>query len=138
MTRYLVRLALSAGAFYFLFPLIPGVQFHGNFLYALLAGALFAFLGWLVESVAIAISAILAITTLGLGLVVLIPAWLLGFWLLPAVVLKLVADIMPSTLSFTSWMPAIWGGLIMLCIGIATSGNIHNKISRSDETRTAV
>lgn len=130
MPRYLIRLALIASAFYFLFPMIPGVQFHGNFIHALLAGALFAFLGWIVEFGAVAVSAVLAISTLGLALIVLIPAWLFGFWILPAVVLRLVADFMPATLTFSGWMPAIEGGLIMLCIGIATSGNIHKKVRR--------
>ena len=130
MTRYLLRLVLIASAFYFLFPMIPGVQFHGNFIHALLAGTLFAFLGWIVEIATIAISAILTISTLGVALIVLMPAWLFGFWLLPAVVLRLVADFMPSTVTFSGWMPAIWGGLIMLCIGIATSGDVHKRIRR--------
>jgi len=137
MTRYLIRLVLSAGAFYFLFPMIPGVQFHGNFLYALLSGALFALLGWIVESVAIALSAILAISTLALALFVLVPAWLLGFWLLPAVALRFVADFMPSTLSFSGWTPAIWGGLIMLVIGLITSGGFHKKLKRFDQSSSA-
>ncbi len=131
MKRYLIRLVLMASAFYFLFPMIPGVQFQGNFLYALLAGALFALVGWFVEFLAIAISAILTIGTLGLALIVLIPVWLLGFWLLPAIGLRLVADFMPSTLSFAGWVPAIWGGLIMLFIGIVTSGDVHKKIRRT-------
>lgn len=137
MTRYLIRLVIMAGAFYFIFPMLPGVQFHGNFIHAVLAGALFAFLGWLVESVAIVISAILAISTLGLALIILIPAWLLGFWLLPAVALRFVADFMPATLSFSGWMPAIWSGLIMLCIGAATSGDMHRKIRRSSQAGAA-
>jgi hypothetical protein len=111
--------------------MIPGVQFHGTFVHALVAGAIFAFIGWVVESVAIAVSALLAIGTLGIALIVLVPAWILGFWLLPAVGLKLLADFMPATLTFSGWMPAIWGGLIMLCIGIATSGSTHTK-SRND------
>jgi uncharacterized membrane protein YvlD (DUF360 family) len=131
MTRYLIRLALIACAFYFLFPMIHGIQFHGNFVHALLAGVVFAFLGWIVESIAIAITALLAIGTLGLGLLILIPMWILGFWLLPAVVLKFVADIMPSTLSFSGWEPAIWGGLIMLCIGIITSGQVTGLTRRT-------
>ncbi|HEY9869037.1 MAG TPA: hypothetical protein V6D08_07715, partial [Candidatus Obscuribacterales bacterium] len=109
MRRYLLRLVLIGSAFYFLFPMIPGVQFHGNFIHALLAGAVFAFCGWIVEVVAITISAILTIGTLGLALFLLIPAWLFGFWLLPAVALRLVADFMPSVLSFSGWMPAIGG-----------------------------
>lgn len=112
--------------------MIPGVQFHGNFLYALMAGALFAFIGWIVESLAIAASAILTITTFGLALIVLIPLWLLGFWMLPAVGLKLVADFIPATLAFTGWMPAIWAGLVMLLIGIVTSGDVQKKIRRTE------
>jgi hypothetical protein len=136
MTRYVIRLVLVAGTFFFLFPMIPGVQFHGNFLHALLAGALFAFLGWVVESIAVAITAIMTISTLGLALIVLVPAWLLGFWLLPAVGLKLLAEFMPATLAFSGWMPAIWGGLLMLCIGIATSG-AQKKIKVTQQTVAA-
>ncbi|MBX9691800.1 MAG: phage holin family protein [Cyanobacteria bacterium] len=127
MTRYLIRLVLFACAFFFLFPMVAGIQFHGTFWEALGAGVLFAFLGWVVESVAIALTAILTIGSLGMALFVLVPAWLLGFWLLPALVLRYVADIMPNTLSFTGWVPAIWGGLIMLVIGIATSGAMSGQ-----------
>lgn len=137
MKRYLIRLVLLACAFYFLFPMIPGVQFHGNFIHALLAGTLFAFLGWIVEFGAIALTAVLAVGTLGLALIVLAPAWLFGFWLLPAVVLRLVADFMPSILSFSGWMPAIGGGLIMLCIGIVTSGDVHKQMRQRDRVGSA-
>ncbi|MBZ0186212.1 MAG: phage holin family protein [Candidatus Obscuribacterales bacterium] len=139
MTRYLMRLVLIASALFFIFPMIPGTQFHGNFLHALGAGILFAFLGWIVESLAIALSAILTIGTLGLALLILIPAWILGFFLLPALVLRYVADFMPATLSFTGWTPAFWGGLIMLCIGIATSGKDHERIrSTRVTTKTTI
>ncbi len=130
MKRYLLRLLLIASAFYFLFPMIPGVEFHGNFIHALLAGALFAMVGWIIEVLAIAASTVVAIGTLGMALIVLIPVWLFGFWLLPAVALRLVADLMPSTLTFAGWIPAIGGGLIMLIIGIATSGDVHKKIRK--------
>jgi len=129
MKRYLIRLALIACAFYFLLPMIPGVHFYGNFVHALLAGALFAFFGLLIEFAAIALSAVLTIASLGMALIVLIPAWLFGFWLLPAIVLRVVADVMPSTLAFSGWIPAIWAGLIMLLIGVATSGDVRNKAS---------
>jgi len=138
MKRFVIRLLLIASSFYFLFPMIPGVHFQGNFMHALLAGALFAFLGWLVEFGAIAISTILAVGTLGVALIILIPAWLFGFWLLPAVALRLVADLMPNTLTFTGWVPAIWGGLIMLCIGILTSGDTPVRASSNHRSRAAV
>jgi hypothetical protein len=69
------------------------------------------------------VSAILAFGTLGLALLFLVPMWLFGFWLLPAVALKLLAGLMPSYLTVSGWTPAILGGLIMLIIGIVTSGN---------------
>jgi uncharacterized membrane protein YvlD (DUF360 family) len=134
MTRYLLRLFLIAGVFYFILPLIPGIRFHGSFLYALGAGVLFAFLGWLVEAIAIAITAVLTVSTLGLALVVLIPAWLLGFWLLPAVVLKLVADFMPAELAIAGWLPAIWGGLVMLVVGVLTSGHLRGTTRQEAAT----
>jgi hypothetical protein len=130
MTRYFVRLVLIAATFYFIFPHIPGVEFHGSFVHALLAGAVFAFLGWLVEVLAVAGSALLTITTLGMALLILIPAWLFGFWLLPAVGLKITADMMPGTLTLHGWMPAIEGGLLMLCIGVATGGKVQKGMRK--------
>jgi hypothetical protein len=133
MKRYLLRLVLIAATFDFIFPMIPGISFHGSFVHAIGVGILFAFLGWIIESLAIALSALLTIGTLGMALLVLIPAWLLGFWLLPAFVLRSVADIMPATLSFSGWLPAIEGGLLMLLIGVATSGDTHKRaIKRAD------
>jgi uncharacterized integral membrane protein len=130
MVRSIMRLLLTASAFYFLLPMLPGVQFHGNFLHALGAGILFAFFGWLVELLAIAISAMLTIGTWGMALLILVPAWIFGFWLLPAVTLKLLAGVMPATLTIAGWLPAIGGGLIMMIIGIATSGDTHKKVRR--------
>lgn len=135
MKRYVIRLLLFAVAFNCLFPLLPGAQFHGNFAHALLAGALFAFFGWLIEFLAVSISAILAIGTLGMALILLVPAWLFGFWLLPAVTLKAVSVVIPSIVQFTGWMPAIWSGLIMLLIGILTSGDLHWTVRNGKNRR---
>lgn len=132
MKRYLFRLVLIAGAFYFLFPLLPGVEFKGNFGHALLAGALFAFLGWLLEIAAVSLTALLTIGTFGAALLVLVPAWLFGFWLLPAVTLRWTADLMPTALKFDGWIPAIEGGLIMLVIGIVTSG-VKDKVGKKKD-----
>ena len=139
MQRHLFRLLLSAGAFYFLVPLIPGAAFHGNFGHALLAGVLFAVAGWVIEFFAVAISTLLTITTLGMALFFLIPVWLFGFWLIPALALRMVAELMPSVLLFNSWMPAIVGGLIMLFIGVITSGDIHVRIrNNSDQPKAMI
>lgn len=137
MTRYMIRLLLISAAFFFVFPMIPGIQFHGNFAHALVVGMLFAFIGWIVESFAIAISALLTLGTLGMALVILIPAWILGFWLLPALALMYVAQLVPGSLSFAGWQPAMWGGLIMLGIGIVTSGNLRERAQKTTRDVTA-
>jgi uncharacterized membrane protein YvlD (DUF360 family) len=121
--RILFRVLLIALAFYFIFPKIPGIDVHGGFTHVFIAAALFGIFGWLVEVIAIAISAVLTVTSLGMALLVLVPLWLLGFWLLPAVTLKLMADFMPQTLTIHGWVPAIEGGLLMLLIGICTGGD---------------
>ncbi len=132
MKRQLFRLILIALAFYFIFPNIPGIQIHGTFLHIFIAAVAFAFLGWLVETIAITISALLTFGTLGLALLILIPLWLFGFWLIPAYVLRLLADLMPTYLTISGWTPAIVGGLVMLLIGIATGGN-PNRYRRQNE-----
>lgn len=68
------------------------------------------------------LSAVLTVTTLGLALVVIVPVWLLGFWLLPAIALKLLAEFMPNTLTISGWLPAILAGLVLLVISIVTGG----------------
>jgi len=122
LNRQILRVALISLALYFIFPQIPGIHVHGNFVHVFIAALVFTLLGWIVEAIAIAISAVLTVGTLGLALLVLVPLWLLGFWLIPAYVLKLTADLMPTYLSIAGWTPAILGGLVMLVIGIATSG----------------
>lgn len=127
MKHFLVRLVLMGCAFYFVLPMIHGIEFHGNFFHAVMVGIFFAFMGWVIELIAIALSTMLTIGTLGLALIILIPAWLLGFWLLPAIVLKVVSDIMPSTLTINGWGPALWGGLVMFVIGIITGGDASRR-----------
>jgi hypothetical protein len=131
MGRHLLRLLFTSASFYFLLPLIPGVQFHGSFLHALLAGILFTVFAWVVELAAMTVSATLLIATLGMALFILAPLWLLGFFLLPAIALRLVADTIPSVIWFSGWWPAIWSGLVVLFIGVTTSGDIHVRMRRN-------
>ena len=81
---------------------------------------MFSILGTIVSWVAAILTAVFAVTTLGLGLLILIPLWVLGFWLIPAYVLLLTASILPSYLSVAGWGPAILGGLITLVIGMVS------------------
>ena len=121
MIRFIARILLTAATFHFILPLIPGIDFHGNFGIAVVAALVFGFIGWLVDLIAVALTAFFTIGTLGLGLLILVPLWLFGFWLLPAVTLKVVADIMPTQLAVGGWIPAIEGGLVLLLVGAITS-----------------
>jgi len=118
--RLLIRIVLKALAFLFLLPLIPGISIHGNFLVAVCLAIFFGLMQWVVELLAMGIAAYLTVSTLGLALLVLIPMWILGFWLLPAIALKLVSDFLPQYLMVAGWGPAILGGLMLLVIGMIT------------------
>lgn len=120
MTSFLIRLVLLALAFHFILPMIGGIDVRGGFLTSLGLALVFSILGVVVTWVAAAITAVVAVGTLGMGLLILIPLWILGFWLLPAYTLLLTSSVMPQALSVSGWWPAIWGGLITLVIGIAT------------------
>jgi len=121
MARLLIRVALFALAIMFVLPLISGIQFHGNFVEAIGLGAGFALLSWFVARAAAWVSGFLAVATLGLGLLILVPLWLFGFWALPGIALKLMADILPAYLTVASWKAALFGGVVMLFINLFTA-----------------
>jgi uncharacterized membrane protein YvlD (DUF360 family) len=119
--RFLAQLMLKALAFLFLLPMVPGIHMHGNFVVAIGLAILFGIMQWVVEVIAMALTAWLTVSTLGMGLLILVPMWILGFWLLPAVALKLVADLIPQHLIVAGWVPAILGSLILFVTNIVTS-----------------
>lgn len=79
-----------------------------------------------------ALAAYLTIATLGIALLVLIPVWILGFWIMPAVALSLVADFMPQYLSVHGTVSAALGGLFMLVVAMLTGGvtSIRDSVKR--------
>jgi uncharacterized membrane protein YvlD (DUF360 family) len=120
MIQFAVRLALKAAAFMILLPHVQGIQFNGGLASALGLAVFFSFMLWAVEALVLFLATVLTVSTFGLALVIIVPLWLLGSWLLPAVALKLVADFMPNTLTVTGWIPAILGGLVLMIIGTVT------------------
>jgi uncharacterized membrane protein YvlD (DUF360 family) len=112
---------VTALVFLFVLPLVHGVGFHGGFVAAIALALLFGILLWIVDAIALALSVMLTITSLGLALLWLIPLWIFGFWLLPAVALKILADLFPTYLTIAGWVPAILSGLIMMFVGVVTS-----------------
>ena len=121
MIRFILKLVFTALVFIYVLPLISGISFHGGFVTGILLAFFFGIMLWIVDFLAMTISTMLTIGSLGLALLILIPLWVFGFWLLPAVALKLLAHFFPTYLTIAGWLPAIWGGLVMLFIGVLTS-----------------
>ncbi|MBX9686412.1 MAG: phage holin family protein [Candidatus Obscuribacterales bacterium] len=119
--RLIIRLLLSALAFTSILPLIPGIQFHGGFMTALLLSIVFGLMLWAVEVLALAIAAIWTIGSFGLALLWLIPLWVVGFWLLPCLSLMLTASVLPQFLSISGFIPAALAAFPLLCVGLLTS-----------------
>jgi hypothetical protein len=78
--------------------------------------AAFSCLFFLIDKLALLLSTVFTVTTLGLALLWLIPFWILGFWIVPTLALKLVACVMPLNLTISGWLPAVIGGLILMAI----------------------
>jgi len=116
--------------------MIGGIHFHGGFLAAAGLAIVFGILLWVVELGAIALATWFTITTFGLALLILVPAYILGFWLLPAFALKLVADFMPQYLSVAGWGAAVLGGLALLVISMVTDG-MTSGLKSSDRAARA-
>lgn len=122
MVRFLMKLLATALSFVYVLPMINGIEFHGTFVHALILAAIFSLMLWGVELLAMGLAAVWTITTFGVALLFLIPLWIVGFWILPAIALKMVADTMPQYLTIYGFWPAVWGGLVILVIGMITGG----------------
>lgn len=127
MMRGILRLVLTALAFVAVLPMIPGIDFHGNFLSALLISILFGLMLWLIELGVGLIAALWTVASLGLALLWLIPLWVIGFWVLPALALLLTAHFVPQHLTITGFWPAALAGLVMMLIGLVTSKTFKHK-----------
>ncbi|MCA9804809.1 MAG: hypothetical protein KC777_22720 [Cyanobacteria bacterium HKST-UBA02] len=112
-------------------PMLPGISFHGNFLHAIGAAAFFTIIIWLVEVAAVFVSTLLTISTFGLALLFIVPIWIMGFFLLPVLALKMLAGLLPGYLTIHGWLPALWGGLVMFLVGVVTGE--HPKVYASKD-----
>lgn len=127
MQALIFRILLSALAFMYVLPLISGIDFNGGFVTAIGMSILFGVMFWLVDLLAVAISAVFAIGTLGVALLWLIPFWILFFWLIPAAALMAVSSIAPSTLFIANGTAAALGGLVLLAISLTTSDMVWHR-----------
>ncbi len=116
MIKFLLRLLILSLVFRCALSAIPGITFHGHLSNAIVMAFAFSVLFWLIDRLALLLSTIFTVTTLGLALLWLVPFWIFGFWIIPTLALKLVAYIMPLNLSISGWLPAVFGGLLLLAI----------------------
>ncbi len=131
MSRYLLRLVLVTGIFYFIFPLVPGVHFEGSFSQALLIGILLSLLGTFIEYSAIAFSARMKNKTFRTAFTLLVPAWIFGFGLLPVFTLMCLDFLLSPEFNIEGLLPAIMGGVLVFAVGVITGGCVHVQITKN-------
>lgn len=122
MLGFLLKTVVTALAFLYLLPAIPGIEFHGGFGEAAIMAIGFSFLLWVVEAIAMALATVWTLSTLGLALLILIPLWIFGFWVMPALALELLSFLAPNQFYIHGFYPAVLGGFVMLAIGMFTGG----------------
>lgn len=117
---FFIRLGITALFFAFLLPLIPGVTVTSGII-ALLGLAFVYRLASILMKLAMAGLSILAtMITAGLALLIVVPAYLISFWLFPSLTLYALSTIMPSYLHFDSGVALALAGLVMFVLHLFT------------------
>jgi uncharacterized membrane protein YvlD (DUF360 family) len=132
MIHYLIYLAILATALYALIPQIPGVEYHGGFVISLLVVLSFVVAQKIIRMFLKTLSFLATLSTFGLAQLVILPSRLIGFWLIPAAILKVVASFPDSNLRFHGWVPAIVSGLVLASITKVSQGTILKKGKQRD------
>jgi hypothetical protein len=132
MIHYLIYLAILTTALYALIPQIPGVEYHGGFVISLLVVLAFVVAQNVITTLFKTLSFISTVSTFGLAQLVIMPSRLIGFWLIPAAILKVVASFPDFNLRFHGWVPAIVSGLVLVSITQVSQGTILKKGKKRD------
>lgn len=123
--KFFANLIITALLLCFVFPAVTdgGVQFHGSFWPT---GVLYAFIFGIVSTLTtlgiFLATGVITIATRGLALLAIVPAFILGFWLLPAVQLQVFAHYFPAHFTVSSWGAAIVAGFVMMVVNMVLSG----------------
>jgi uncharacterized membrane protein YvlD (DUF360 family) len=124
MIRFAIRTLLTAFVLVHIAPMIHGAHFTGSFwpdgvVYGLLLAVVAHVLKLLVSA--------FTVGTAFIGLIVLIPAAIFGFWLVPAIELRVLAHYFPQHLSFSGWGSAILVGLVLLVVNIVSASSVSKS-----------
>jgi uncharacterized membrane protein YvlD (DUF360 family) len=127
MWSEVLTILVNALLFRFLFPSLKGFTFTGSFGRAILYAIGLEFVGILLGLALVFFS----LATLGLGLLVLVPCIFFGFWLVNAILLKILASWFPTYLSIQGWWPAILAGLILFVVDalFSTDSYVHVQLN---------
>ncbi len=120
MLKLIIRILLQTLVILYIFPLLGGISFHGNFYVACALAIFFCVLLASIEMIATFVCAIWTISTFGLALLILIPLRILFFWFLPTASLILMSFLLPSILTISNWFSAAAVALMFLMIGLVT------------------
>lgn len=128
---FIIRLVLTALFFAFLLPLIPGVNVTNGFW--AIVGLAFAYriATFVMQIVCFAISALATLFTAGLALILVIPAYVISFWLLPTLTLSALAHFMPGHLHFHDWIATSLAGLVMFALHF-----VIDRSKKSDKNKS--
>lgn len=122
LMRFVVNALLTAVLFCFVYPqFASGVQFHGQFWpEGVLYAGVFSLLATAIILVLRALIKAFALYTLGIGMLIVGPLLLFGFWLIPAIQLQVFALYFPAHFTVASWGSAIWAGFLLMVVNILT------------------
>ncbi|GEM_PF-1007440 len=120
----ITRFALTALFFAFILPLIPGVTVASGFSAILLLAFMYRIASILMTLICLYLSAFATALTAGLALLILIPASMLSFWILPTLTLAALEHLMPLRLSFSGWIATSLAGLAMFVLHLLTDARI--------------
>ena len=113
--NFVVSLGINALLITYVFPKLKGFSFTGTFWPNGVICALALEIAAAVISILVGVA---VIVTLGLAAIPLAFFMIFGFWLVNAILLKVVAHYMPEHLTIAGWKPAIIAGLIMMVVGM--------------------
>ncbi len=131
MLRFIINAVITAVVFCFVFPEVnSGIQFHGPFWpEGVIYAGIFSIVASLVGLAIGAGATLFTVATRGVGLLLVVPALLLGFWLIPAIQLEVFAHYFPAHFTVASWGSAVWGGLILMLVNALTANWTHHSNS---------
>jgi len=135
MLRFIINAVITAVVFCFVFPEVnSGIQFHGQFwpegvIYAGIFSIVASLVGLAVTAGATLLGTLFTVATRGVGLLLVVPALLIGLWFVPAIQLEVFAHYFPAHFTVASWGSAVWGGLILMLVNALTANWTHHANS---------